>query len=399
VYEAAFEVDVPLLKDLPFVKSLSTNDAYRFTRYGNVGNGLDVAGNAVNVSTDLSAQNWKYGLVWDLNDQLTVRATRSRDMRAPNLWDLFAPTNLQPFSFGTNDFLCPPGDSPTSPCNTVGLPIMNGNGAPTQSGGNPNLKPEVGNTITLGFIYRPTHDVSLSVDAYDIKVSNAITVLNGYDTSTQKACYASGGNSPFCSLQVRSGGNTSYSAQNTVLLWYTRPVNVAEIHTKGVDTELDVKGQIAGRAFSLRALATYMPNLIYSAPGVRVDLAGTNGLAFGVNQSPKWRANIQLNYSLFEGLDLSASERWRSSMRFQSDPTKVEVGHVASVAYTNLNASYALPKWPKSTIFLNIQNLFDRMPPRAGSVNPGFPGGSGDGWAIGDDVVGRYFTFGVRARF
>jgi outer membrane receptor protein involved in Fe transport len=85
-------------------------------------------------------------------------------------------------------------------------------------------------------------------------------------------------------------------------------------------------------------------------------------------------------------------------MRLQSDPTKVEVGHVGSVAYTNINASYALPKWPKSSIFLNIQNLFDRSPPRAGSVTPGFPGGSGDGWAIGDDVVGRYFTFGVRAR-
>jgi outer membrane receptor protein involved in Fe transport len=400
-YEAAIEIDVPLLKDLPFAKSLSTNDAYRYTKYSNSGHGLDINGNPIPISSNLSAQNWKVGLVWELNDQLTVRATRSRDMRAPNLWDLFNPPNRQPFSFGTNDFLCPPPSDPLyAQCITNGLPIFGGSGAPTQQSGNPYLKPEIGNTITLGIVFRPTHDLSLSVDAYDIKVTNAITIINGFQTNIQQACAASGGSSPFCALQVRALGNYTYSPQNTVLLWYVRGVNVSEVHTKGIDSELNYHTKIAAHDFSLRALATYMPHLIYSEPpGVTVDLAGTNGLVFGVNQSPKWRTELQLTYNLSQGLDLTASERWRSAMRFQSDPSKFEAGHIASVAYTNVNASYALPKWPKSSIFLNIQNLFDKPPPRAGNVNSNFPGGNGDGWAIGDDVIGRYFTFGVRARF
>ena len=85
-------------------------------------------------------------------------------------------------------------------------------------------------------------------------------------------------------------------------------------------------------------------------------------------------------------------------MRLQGDRSLVEVGNVASVAYTNLNVSYAIPKLKGVTLFLNVRNLFDKQPPPAGLTNQGLPGISGDGWALGDDVVGRYFTVGVRGR-
>jgi outer membrane receptor protein involved in Fe transport len=391
VYESSVEVNVPLLKDLPLIKALSTNDAFRFTRYANTGAGLDVNGNTVDVATNFTAKNWKLGLVWDLNDQWTVRVARSRDMRAPNLWDLYNPPNRQPNSFGTNDFLC----DPQVPCPT-GIPVNGGSGAPSQSGGNPNLKPEVGNTLTVGLIYRPTPNFSMSADYYDIKVTDAITVVNGSTQAIQQACYSSGGTSPYCALQVRANGNLTYSPTNTVLLWYIEGVNLDHLHTKGVDVEMNYRGRFADRSFTLRGLATYTPTMDLAG----VDYSGTDGLiGNGVGPSPKWRANLQASINLMPGLDLNASERWRSSMRLQTDPTAIEVGDVASVAYTNLNLTYALPMLPKSSVFLNIQNLFDRAPPHAGSVNPGIPGGSGDGWSIGDDVIGRYFTVGFRGRF
>lgn len=375
--EAAFEVNVPLLKDVPFIQSLSTDDAFRYTKYSNNGEGL---------SSNISARTWKLGLVWTVNDQLTLRATRSRDIRAPNLWDLFNPTSTQPFSIAL-DYLCDP---------QIGC----GNMAPVTSGGNPYLKPEVGKTLTAGFVYRPTPNFSLSVDGYDIKVTDAIALLNGFDKATQQACYA--GSADACSLQVRALGNyTTWSPANVVTLWYSRKVNLASIHTEGVDLESNYHSGIADHAFSMRALVTYTPHLIYNNLGFpTIDQAGAAYYdAYLLLPAPVVRAQLIMNYSLFQGLDLSASERWRSAMRFQGDRSLAEVGHVASVAYTNLNVAYSLPR-TKTSLFLNIQNLFDQAPPHAGhDLNQGIPGNSGNGWAVGDDVIGRYFILGVRARF
>jgi iron complex outermembrane receptor protein len=408
-YEAAYEIDVPLLKDLPFVQSLSTDDAYRFTRYENKGYTAGSSGSQLPISTGFNAINWKFGLVWSLNDVLSVRVARSRDMRAPNLWDLFQPENFQPFSFGTPDYLCSPNPGVVASGGCTPLPVSGSNGqpgvgAPTILAGNPYLRPEVGNTTTVGFVLRPTRELSLSVDYYDIKVTDFVTYLNGYDTPVQKACYASNGTSPVCSLQVRALGNFTYSPQNTVKLWYTRPVNLSVLSTQGVDGELNYNTTLGSHAFSVRAFANYMKTLNFSEPGVSTsyDFAGTNGQGFGFQANPKWRAQALMHYNLFKGVDIDASERWRSSMRFQYDPTAVEVGHIASVAYTNLNLTYTLPDIPKLSnagIFLNVQNVFDKLPPHAGSIHQGNPGTSGDGWAIGDDIIGRYFTFGVRARF
>ena len=115
------------------------------------------------------------------------------------------------------------------------------------------------------------------------------------------------------------------------------------------------------------------------------------------------RVQVSANYQVFNGLNVAMSERWRSGMRFQADRSLVEVGSVASVAYTNFDLAYDLPtRFGKTTMFINIQNLFDQAPPTAATVagnGGGVGGGSGSGWAIGDDVIGRYFTFGVRARF
>jgi outer membrane receptor protein involved in Fe transport len=49
--------------------------------------------------------------------------------------------------------------------------------------------------------------------------------------------------------------------------------------------------------------------------------------------------------------------------------------------------------------FVNIQNLFDAEPPVGGYSGNGTRAGLRDGFALGDDVVGRYFTAGFRVKF
>jgi len=64
-----------------------------------------------------------------------------------------------------------------------------------------------------------------------------------------------------------------------------------------------------------------------------------------------------------------------------------------------VTVSYDVPTPLKQlTVFLNVQNLFDKEPPPAGAINNQFPGAFPSNYAVGDDVVGRYFVLGVRAR-
>ena len=57
--------------------------------------GRPATGSALD-STTGRATTWKLGGTWQVNDDLTLRLTRSRDIRAPTLYDLYAGTQRAP---------------------------------------------------------------------------------------------------------------------------------------------------------------------------------------------------------------------------------------------------------------------------------------------------------------
>lgn len=136
---------------------------------------------------------------------LRLRATISRDIRAPTLFDLYQPTTAAPNS--SADFLI----------NT--LP-----NAPQTTSGNASLKAEVGHTQTIGGVYAPKflRGLSITLDWYHIKLNNAILNVNSFAQNFQTACYTSGGSSPYCALQTWAlGSYTNTSAANYVMQWYS----------------------------------------------------------------------------------------------------------------------------------------------------------------------------------
>ena len=74
---------IPVLKDAPFAQELSLNAAARYTDY----------------STSGGVSTWKVGASWIPVDSLRFRATRSRDIRAPTLNELFAAANSGQVAF------------------------------------------------------------------------------------------------------------------------------------------------------------------------------------------------------------------------------------------------------------------------------------------------------------
>ncbi|MFM2373104.1 MAG: hypothetical protein RIS85_2826, partial [Pseudomonadota bacterium] len=367
VYEGAVEVDVPLLKDVSFAQSFNVNGAYRYAHYDTVG----------------EAHTWKVGFTWRPIDSLTIRGTRSRDFRAPTLYDLFAPS--QTFISGFNDILT--GTTPN---------------IPATSGSNPNLKPEISNTLTIGAVFKPSSRFSVAVDFYSLKMSNAITAVTPVDPTVQRLCIDSGGTSPFCGLIVRPFPISNTTAANAPTAYFTRPLNAAGLSTKGVDVEVNYNADIGSGQLSLRGLFAYQPQYrMQSLPGTPVlEVSGAiNGLYNGAVQLPRYRFTGFVNYTI-DNVSIDLVERWRSSIARSADRSLVFAdGKVPSVAYTDLTVTFRPEFAKKSEVFFSVQNLFDKAAPLYSAPNQSLPGWGGFPSLYRDDAIGRYFTVGVRAQF
>ncbi|MDQ9781139.1 TonB-dependent receptor, partial [Serratia marcescens] len=72
---------------------------------------------------------------------------------------------------------------------------------------NPNLTPEISHTLTVGGSYSPHYvrGLSISVDYYDIKIDNVITVVTVPDTLAQ--CFRANPNDPTCGGVITRGAN------------------------------------------------------------------------------------------------------------------------------------------------------------------------------------------------
>jgi outer membrane receptor protein involved in Fe transport len=382
VKEVAGEFDLPLLKGKFLAQSLNMNGAVRFTDY-------DTSGKVT---------TWKVGLDWNINDQLKIRGTRSHDIRAPNLVDLFAPRLTNPA--GIVDYL------PTFRPASLGGPLPQANyQAPFNTDPNPNLDPEVGETVTVGIVYRPSFlaNFSVALDGYKIKINNAITTIQGQNQQIQQLCYSSGGASPFCALIDRPNpmvpGQPLTAAMfdvsptgNAVRNFYSKPQNAQKVETYGLDLELNYARPAWGGNVSARGLVSYQPHLTTQQfPGaVILDDAG-------VNTAPKVRLAAFLKYK-YQDFSVDVLQRWMGGREWNNDRSLLYAEpDLPSIAYTAVTFSYQLPKL---NAFLNVTNLFDKQPTPFGATGgaasvPGLFGG----FVQGEDILGRYFTIGFRSKF
>jgi iron complex outermembrane receptor protein len=362
VYEGDVELSIPLIKDLPMMQMVTLDGAGRYTRY----------------STSGSAQTWKIGLDWQVVNDVRIRATRSRDFRAPTLFDLYQ----QPLSSSSN----------------VNDPLTKQAGAITTiSGGNRNLRPEVARNTTAGVVYQPSWlpHFSVSADYFHIAIDNAIAQVSGNSAVTQGICTQSGGTSPLCALTVRPLGISNTSAANFPTLFYQLNENVAHIYAEGIDLEADYNMDLSeisddwGGSFNFRFFLEHEPTFkTQTLPGtVITNTAGTA-------QVPEDRFTISLDYSL-DAFSVSVLERYESAFHQSADPTQVyKIPNVRAYYTTDLNLSYDVVAAEQPlTVFVNVNNLFNAQ----GGLLAGL-GSPGQNYPVqpGADVIGRYFTVGLR---
>lgn len=367
VKEAYLEADVPILSDMAMAKSLGLNAAIRYADY----------------KTSGGATTWKVGLTYEPVASLRFRATRSRDIRAPSLYELY---NVGGFS-ATGSY--------TNPFTGVAARL------PQQASGNPSLRPEKADTTTVGVIYQPVDGplagARLSVDYYRIKVQDVIASVGA--TDIVQRCFQ--GVTTYCSAIKFDNSPFGIS----VIL--SEPFNQSVLFTDGVDIEAAYHHSLAAFGLPGEIEASFYAN--YLAHSKTTDRPGPQGVTTDYagyqNSAPKWTATAFLNYHL-DPFRVGLQARGFTSIGFSplyvgpgqsgydpSLPNSINKNLFPGLIYWNVNGSYDFTRaGDRFQLFANIDNLFDKHPPAyaIAAINLG-----GNPY----DYVGRTYKVGLRFDF
>lgn len=372
VKEAAIETVVPLAKGSPFADSLEFNGAVRYTSY-------NLAGEVV---------TWKAGLIYSPIKDITFRVTRSRDIRAPNLSELFLPTNtarqslFDPFTNTTPAF-----DQITT--------------------GNQNLVPEKADTLGLGVVVQPSFfpGFSASVDYWSINLKGAIQNITA---PTILATCFNGTHPELCSLITRDP--PSASGQPGVLRSVIQQFrNIAFLKTRGIDFEASYRTDLEGMglpgSIDIHGNAThYLESTVNNGVSAPQDFAGENG----GNNPPNWSYNTTLAYTVngfraaVTGRGFGAGKMFGNFIECTSgcpaatgDHPTVNYNRMPGRLYIDLALSYDFTFGgdKKATAFFNVRNLTNKDP---GLSAQGNFFGNGANAAPLYEVEGTVFRGGLR---
>lgn len=364
VKEAYVEADVPIF-NADWIGRGNLNGAARVTDY----------------STSGVVWTWKLGGTWNLPfEGLRIRGVTSKDVRAPNLSELYA----APVSTRLPQFFDIKQGKQVIVLQSVA--------------GNPNLKPEVAHNTSVGIALAGNPllpGLGLSVDWYKIKVKGLIGTLSAQQIVD--FCYDNV--LPTCdAFNLNNSAGENYI--NVV------PFNFGYIKTIGWDIEASYRWQrplgLPG-SFTLRGLATHIEEFITDQGLPNTIPADTAGVNQGTTPDWKWLAMQSYTNDRFT---LYMQQRWfsdglvnnhnwiecqtncptnRTALERQLHPT-IEDNSMKGAFYFDIGASVKIND--KIEAYGKVDNLFDRDPVLGLMANPSLY-----------DMVGRMYRAGVRFRF
>jgi outer membrane receptor protein involved in Fe transport len=362
VAEVYAETAVPLLKDLPLIKSLDVDAAVRYSHYNQFGNTV----------------NPKFGVKWRMVPDLLIRGSWGTGFRAPNFTEA---NSAQTRTYHPVNDPCQTADYASYPgCGGKSAPITTGTWI--LSGANPNLKPETAKNLTTGFVYTPHFipRLAITVDYYRITKSNIIGTADANYIILQNA-------KGDASFEVDRNPDNSIAQVSAIR------DNLLDEEIRGLDVEADyTTEEFSWGKLNVRGDVTYLDSYKLSpAPGQpAVENVGTYTIALGTLS--RWRGNGSMTWSK-DGLALTWAVRYVGSVT--NDASLLVNGkHLKADDYlqNDLSIEYLFKK-PQLKISASVENLFDRMPPwLEGNYANGFDN-------LTFNSRGRYFTFRVQKMF
>lgn len=321
VYEAFAESLIPLARDLPFVQSADMSLATRVADYQGSG----------------QVWAWKFGLDWQIVEDLRFRLTRSRDIRAGSLAERF---------------------DRTATGGTVTDRFLNDESYTIRSiqGGNAEVEPENADTVTFGLVYRPNQvpGLSLSWDYFDISISDAITQIGTQNIMDD--CYDYGA---YCNQIQRLDDGKVDAIYNVY-------INVGEARTRGMDYEVSYRGDLSlfggEESFNVRAIASRLLEASTTPYGSdKIE-------AVGNTQFPDWTATLSATY-MRGNFSLNWTERFRSEVVRNLNWVEgidVDYNTIGTQRSTNLRATYNFDTDKGDySVYAAVTNLMNYNPSRS----------------------------------
>jgi outer membrane receptor protein involved in Fe transport len=393
VKEGFVEARMPLVQDKPFIKEISLDTAYRYSKY-------DVG---------YTTNTYKLGLDYSPTSSLRFRGGYNRAVRAPNIAELFA-SDIVALD-GSSD---PCAGSSTSShaaatimqCQRSGLsaaqygtfgtpanPVGQYNG---KVGGNPKLKPEIADTYTFGIVLTPADlpAFSATLDVFNIKIKDLISSY-GANLIVKQCVFDD--NPQFCSMVHRDPAGS---------LWFSKfgyvddpLLNLGFEKEDGVDVSVNyTEGLGAFGSLRLNLIGTYTASFVtepYPGSG-DYNCAGYFGPTCG-NPLPKWKHTLTTSWATpWHGIGLQA--RWR-----HLGNTEIELGNPSPLLsgvfgssiqwtgtrdYLDLVASDQI--FSSVLLQVGVNNVMDKDPPilPTGSLPPPFF--NGNTYPQVYDTLGRF---------
>jgi len=394
------EINVPLLREQPFAHRLALDAAVRVGDY-----------NITNVGSVLS---YRVGGEWAPIEDLRFRAQYARAQRAPTVTNLYSPPRddaddvvdlcdgVTAATAGTVATNCRsiPAIAAAIAANGVFTQITDNIEGP--SAGNPELKEETADTITLGAVLMPRalSGLSLTVDYFKIKVKDAISALEPDELLRECLGNPDGlTDNFFCNEITRNN-----EGQITRIL--NRDLNLNQIVRSGVDVALEYRFDApqflsSTGKFDIRLLYSRLLDFYTVFDGVngvsRTNEKGQIGswLNTGQAQLGYRDGGLRLRWKLrYTGKAVDSNLRLAAAEKAGSNPPFLRIGdRIRHDFYASVDVPSAGNDF---RAYAGVNNAFN-------SVSPFLPSGTASGSSqnvSGDyDVIGRYFYLGFEAKF
>ena len=357
-----------------------------------LGFGLEFNGavRATDYSTSGYVTTWKLGATWQPIDDIRFRVTRSHDIRAPNLNELYQAGTSNTDSVSNAFF---PGVGPGSITYGSSLSYLG------TVIGNLDLKPEKADQWNVGAVISPRFlpGFTASADYFRIDLKDAIDSISAQDIVNR--CFE--GLADYCAAIAPDPNNLAR------VLIRRQPFNFVSIKVRGIDFDAAYRMPLnrildnASGNITLRGVATRnIDNIVNTGiPGnVPVNTVGSTTM-------PKWFYRFSANYDT-PSYSLTAVARGVSSSVYDAAANECQTScplsttqnptyddlDISGAFYVDLNLTkrFAIGGNPRGgEFFVNVTNLFDRWPillPETGlAANTTY-----------SDLLGRAFRVGMR---
>jgi len=376
VAEVFGEVLIPLVEGASFADAIDLELAARYADHSVTGGDV----------------TYKTALNWALDDELRIRSTYSRAVRAPNIDELFAPEQISGGRMtdpchGPNQMIGPDDGNRQANCAALGIgPEFQSLAAfgtrSIATSGNKELNPEKADTYTFGVVYSPLSQLNIAIDYWNIEIEDAITTFDSTDI-LNNCVDGQSLNDAFCNLVNRDSLGQIVNVSTTA-------INAARFVAAGTDFDINYTLDLSENGllnFSLKG--TYLderkfqqnaedPTDIRSEAGA-VGTPRVRGLFTTVYQYHDFTASWTMNYI------------GESTFNKEANPEQYPDwfnNKVEAYTYHSVYMSYQLND--DLNLYVGVDNASDKKPQALPNLNSG---------GLLYDGIGRKYYAGVRYKF